>query len=75
MLLDLNRLAQSDLDAAARHFDEQGYLLLEGLESELAPLFEEHLRRAFDVDAHRMQQLLQSVRNTTREPSREEHVA
>lgn len=60
MLLDLNRLAESDLDAAARHFDARGFLVLEGLEASLTPLFAEHVRRAFDVSTGRLEELLET---------------
>ena len=43
MKLDLRNFSNSDLDAAAKHYEERGYIFLEGLENSVVP----HFRKVF----------------------------
>jgi len=55
--LDLTSSA-SQLEAAAKHFDEHGFLVLEGLEDTVTPLFTPMLARALGIGDTEMQEFL-----------------
>src|SRR5438270_213548 len=58
MMLDVNHLTPKRLDEAAQHFEEQGYVRLSGLETSVAPAFEESLAATIGVTRRELQPLL-----------------
>ena len=58
MVLDVRNLEPSQLDAAARFFEEHGYIKLSGLEQAVAPAFEDSLAETLDVSRAGLQTFL-----------------
>lgn len=60
-LLDVRSCSAAQLDAAATHFAEHGYLELCGLEERIAPLFRDELARVLEMDDAELATLLEPV--------------
>ena len=59
MHIDLRNFTEADLEAAAKHYEERGYIMLEGLEDSVVPHFRKVFCERFGVTEEQLSEILE----------------